>query len=132
YDVFLLQGRGRRRWRISRQRDLALDARAPLKVLRRFRAAAEWVLEPGDMLYLPPGVAHEGTALDPCLTYSIGFRAPSSRELASAFLAFLEDRRDPGAARYADPDLRAARRPALLDDALVDRCAAMLGTVRWN
>jgi len=132
YDVFLLQGRGRRRWRISRQRDLAFDARAPLKVLRRFRAAAEWVLEPGDMLYLPPGVAHEGTALDACLTYSIGFRAPSSRELASAFLAFLEDRRDPGAARYADPDLRPARRPALLDDALVDRCAAMLETVRWN
>ena len=119
YDVFLLQGRGRRRWRIAQRGDPELDARAPLKVLRRFRPEEEWVLEPGDMLYLPPGIAHEGSALEPCLTYSIGFRAPSSRELAVAFLAFLEDRLDPGSERYADPDLRPARRPAALDDALV-------------
>jgi len=132
YDVFLLQGRGRRRWRIAGRRDLELDPRAPLKMLRRFRPEEEWVLEPGDMLYLPPGVAHEGTALEPCLTYSIGFRAPSSRELAVAFLAFLEDRLDPGEQRYADPDLRPARRPAALDDALVERCAAMLAAVRWT
>ena len=132
YDVFLLQGRGRRRWRIAGRRDLELDPRAPLKVLRRFRPEEEWVLEPGDMLYLPPGIAHEGTALEPCLTYSIGFRAPSSRELAVAFLAFLEDRLDPGEHRYADPDLRPARRPAALDDALVARCAAMLAAVRWT
>ncbi len=132
YDVFLLQGRGRRRWRISRQRDHEPDPRAPLKVLRRFRADREWVLQPGDMLYLPPGVAHEGTALGASVTYSIGFRAPSSRELASAFLAHLDDRLDPGAARYADPDLRPARRPAALDDAFVARCAGMLAAVRWT
>lgn len=132
YDVFLLQGRGRRRWRIANRGDLELDARAPLKILRRFRPAEDWILEPGDMLYLPPGVAHEGTALEPCLTYSIGFRAPSSQELAVAFLAFLEDRLDPGGHRYADPDLRPARRPAALDDALVERCAAMLTTVSWT
>jgi 50S ribosomal protein L16 3-hydroxylase len=132
YDVFLLQGRGRRRWRIAQRGDPELDARAPLKVLRRFRPEEEWVLEPGDMLYLPPGIAHEGSALEPCLTYSIGFRAPSSRELAVAFLAFLEDRLDPGGERYADPDLRPARRPAALDDALVERSAALLAAVRWT
>ena len=69
YDVFLLQGRGRRRWRVSRQRDLELDPRAPLRILCDFRAEHEWMLEPGDILYLPPGVAHEGTALGPSLTY---------------------------------------------------------------
>ena len=132
YDVFLLQGRGRRRWRIAGRRDLELDARSPLKVLRRFHPEEEWVLEPGDMLYLPPGVAHEGTALEPCLTYSIGFRAPATRELAVGFLAFLEDRLDPGERRYADPDLRPARRPAALDDALIERCAAMLAAVKWT
>ena len=132
YDVFLLQGRGRRRWRIAGRRDLELDARAPLKVLRRFHPEEEWVLEPGDMLYLPPGVAHEGTALEPCLTYSIGFRAPATRELAVGFLAFLEDRLDPGERRYADPDLRPARRPAALDDALIERCTAMLAAVKWT
>ncbi len=132
YDVFLLQGSGRRRWRVSAQRDLALDARAPLKVLRDFRAEREWVLEPGDLLYLPPGIAHEGTALEPSLTYSIGFRAPSARELASAFLAYLDDRLEAGDARYADPDLRPARRPAWLDDAFVDRCASMLAGIRWT
>jgi 50S ribosomal protein L16 3-hydroxylase len=130
YDVFLLQGRGRRRWRIAGRRHVELDARAPLKVLRRFRPEEEWILEPGDMLYLPPGVAHEGTALEPCLTYSIGFRAPTARELAVGFLAFLEDRLDPDGERYADPGRRPARRPAALDDALVERCAAMLAAIR--
>src|SRR5439155_8345072 len=60
YDVFLLQGKGRRRWRIGRQRDLALKPRMPLKILARFRPEQEWVLGPGDMLYLPPAIAHEG------------------------------------------------------------------------
>jgi 50S ribosomal protein L16 3-hydroxylase len=131
YDVFLLQGSGRRRWRIGAARGLEPDPRAPLKVLRGFRAEREWVLEPGDMLYLPPGVAHEGTALEPCFTYSIGFRAPAARELVGAFLTFLEEHLDPGERRYADPDLRPARRPAALDDAVVERGAALLGAVRW-
>jgi 50S ribosomal protein L16 3-hydroxylase len=82
YDVFLVQGRGRRRWRIAQRFDPALLEGIDLRVLRRFRAEQEWVLEPGDMLYLPPGVAHEGVALEPCLTFSIGFRAPSTADLA--------------------------------------------------
>jgi 50S ribosomal protein L16 3-hydroxylase len=68
YDVFLLQAAGRRRWRISRQRE-KLRAGAPLKLLANFRATREWVLEPGDMLYLPPGIAHEGVAIGESLTY---------------------------------------------------------------
>jgi 50S ribosomal protein L16 3-hydroxylase len=131
YDVFLLQGRGRRRWRVSRQRDLALDPRAPLKILRRFRPGDEWVLEPGDMLYLPPGVAHEGTALGPCMTYSIGFRSPAARELGIEFLAFLQDRIDLGDRRYADAGARPSRRPARIGEPLVDHCAAVLERVRW-
>ena len=104
YDVFLLQGRGRRRWRISRQRDLAVVPRAPLKVLRGFKAEEEWVLEPGDMLYLPPGIVHDGVALEPCMTYSIGFRAPAADELGREFLGWLQERLALRG-RYRDPDL---------------------------
>jgi 50S ribosomal protein L16 3-hydroxylase len=132
YDVFLLQGSGRRRWRIASGSDVELDPRAPLKILKRFRAEREWVLEGGDMLYLPPGVAHEGVALEPCISYSIGFRAPSVRELGTEFLAFLQDRLALPDSLYADPDLRPARAPALLDDALIARCVRMLERVRWT
>ena len=131
YDVFLLQGEGRRRWRISRQRDLALDARAPLKILESFRAADEWVLEPGDMLYLPPGVAHEGVALSTCTTYSIGFRAPAAQELALGFLDFLQD----GVAlegRYADPGLAPARHPGEIPAAMVGDALHRLAHIRWG
>jgi 50S ribosomal protein L16 3-hydroxylase len=84
YDVFLLQTRGRRRWRISKQRNVTLDDRAPLKILRRFAPTSEHVLSPGDLLYLPPGWAHEGVALnDDCMTYSIGMRAPQRGTLAA-------------------------------------------------
>jgi 50S ribosomal protein L16 3-hydroxylase len=132
YDVFLVQGRGRRRWRVSRQRDLALDPRAPLRILRDFRAEQEWVLEPGDMLYLPPGVAHEGTALGPCTTYSIGFRSPAARELGIEFLAFLQDRIELGDERYVDAGARPSRRPARIGEPLVDHCVAVLARVRWR
>jgi 50S ribosomal protein L16 3-hydroxylase len=132
YDVFLLQGSGRRRWQIATRGPRELDPRAPLKILKRFRAEREWVLEPGDMLYLPPGVAHDGVALEPCFTYSIGFRAPSVRELGTEFLAFLQDRLDLPDTLYADPDLRPARAPAQLDDTLVERCARMIRRVRWS
>ena len=81
YDVFLLQGQGRRRWAIDTRATPEFRPGLDLRILRRFRPEATWVLEPGDMLYLPPGVAHHGVALEDCLTYSIGFRAPSGREL---------------------------------------------------
>src|SRR5687767_6220988 len=84
YDVFLLQARGKRRWRIARRFDAALDERAPLKVLRRFMAEQEFLLEPGDLLYLPPGWAHEGVAVGgDCMTCSIGLHAPRRGPLAA-------------------------------------------------
>jgi 50S ribosomal protein L16 3-hydroxylase len=120
YDVFLLQAWGRRRWRISRQRDLAVVPDAPLKLLADFRSEEEWILEPGDMLYLPPGVAHDGTAEGECLTYSIGFRAPTCQELLEPWLTDFADHATV-AGRYADPGLRPARRPAALPAAMVGR-----------
>lgn len=126
YDVFLVQGRGRRRWRIGRPRPYRLDTRAPLKILADFRPEQEWILEAGDLLYVPPGWAHDGTALEPCMTYSIGFRAPTAQELAVGFLQFLEDRvRRRGT--YSDPGLKPQRHPARLGNSLLDRYVRMLG-----
>jgi len=135
YDVFLLQGPGRRRWRVSRQRDRALDPDAVIKVLKNFVAQDEWVLEPGDMLYLPPGVAHWGVAEGPCFTYSIGFLAPSHGELCQSFLGYLGAALAGGAdpdARYADTDLRLQRDPVELGDAMVARVAAVLDPIDWD
>ena len=131
YDVFLLQGRGRRRWRISRQGDLAFVPGVELKILRRFRPEREYVLEPGDMLYLPPGVAHDGIAETECLTWSIGFRAPSDGELAAAFLDFLHERLDPPG-RYEDPGAAVARHAGEIPAAMVERTARALRSIRWS
>jgi 50S ribosomal protein L16 3-hydroxylase len=95
YDVFLLQASGRRRWKIGRQSDLSLQPGVPLKILQNFEPDEEFVLEAGDMLYLPPAYAHEGVAeasVDAdgkaagCMTYSVGFRAPASVELGASLL----------------------------------------------
>jgi 50S ribosomal protein L16 3-hydroxylase len=91
YDVFLLQGTGSRRWQISKQTDLTWVKDAPLKILKNFKAEDEWVLDAGDMLYLPPGYAHNGVAQSDCLTWSIGFRAPAREELAGAYLDYQRD-----------------------------------------
>ncbi|MSQ60563.1 MAG: cupin domain-containing protein [Betaproteobacteria bacterium] len=111
YDVFLLQGHGQRRWQWSTQTDLALLDNAPLRILKKFRAEEEHVLNPGDMLYLPPGVAHRGVAMGQCMTYSIGFRSPSFQELASGFLTDLEDHLSIEGI-YRDPAMRPANAPA--------------------
>ena len=131
YDVFLLQGTGHRRWQISTQTDLALIDGAPLKILRRFKPEDEWVLGPGDMLYLPPHVAHYGVAEVECTTYSIGFRAPTADELAQGFLMHLQDGiRLEG--RYADPDLRLQKHPGEIGRAMLDQIEGMLTKVRWT
>ena len=131
YDVFLLQGFGRRRWRYGRQRDLALVEGLPLKILRRFVPTHDAILEPGDMLYVPPDYAHDGTAVDECTTYSIGFRAETAQALGERFLDFLRDalRLD---GRYGDPDLTPASEPARIDERMRKRMATMLERIRWD
>jgi 50S ribosomal protein L16 3-hydroxylase len=132
YDVFLLQGEGRRRWRVSRQRDLELVEGAPLKLLRRFRPQREWTLGPGDLLYLPPRHAHDGVAVGgDCITYSIGFRAPAAQELAIHFLEYLQDQlRLSGI--YRDPGLKPQRRPGRIGDDFVRKAEGFLRGIRWS
>jgi 50S ribosomal protein L16 3-hydroxylase len=131
YDVFLLQAHGKRRWRISAQKDLSLREGMPLKILQNFQPHQEFVLEPGDMLYLPPHYAHDGIAEDECMTYSIGFRAPSYQELGEAFLQFMMETIDlPG--RYADPDLRPSRSPAALSGSMVEQVIEQMEKMRFT
>jgi len=131
YDVFLVQGRGRRRWRLARQRPFALVKDAQLKLIADFTAEDEVVLGPGDLLYLPPGWGHDGAALEPCFTYSVGFRAPRGVELATAFLDFLHERGLPDA-EYRDPDLRPASRPAHIGTGMIAYAAQQLARIRWG
>ena len=131
YDVFLLQGQGKRLWRISQQQNLALVEGVPLRILKHFETEQEFVLEAGDMLYLPPHVAHWGIAVGDCMTYSIGFRAPSAQELATQFLVYLQDRINiPG--MYTDPDLTLQQHPAEICQAMTARVAAMLAQISWQ
>jgi len=131
YDVFLLQGAGRRRWRVGRQRDLALRPDVPLKILARFRPTREFTLSQGDILYLPPEYAHDGIAVDECSTYSIGFRAPSAQELGTAFLDWMRDRLSLEG-RYADPGLAATDEPARIGRSMHAQCAAMIRSIGWK
>ena len=131
YDVFLLQGFGVRRWRYGAQDNLDLKPGLPLRILRRFSPTHDEALQPGDLLYLPPHLAHDGVAIDACTTYSIGFRAPAALELGVAFLDFLRDELDlPG--RYADADLAAVRSPAAITAAMRGRYRRMLDGVTWD
>jgi 50S ribosomal protein L16 3-hydroxylase len=131
YDVFLLQGCGTRRWQVSRQRDLALVPDVPVKILERFEPQHEWRVHAGDLLYLPPQYAHDGVALEECITYSVGFRAPAAQALAQHFLEFLQDGLDLDGL-YADPDLQPTRTPGRLPARMIDHAAAVLERVRWT
>ena len=113
YDVFLLQAQGRRRWRIGRQTDLTLQEGVPLKILANFVPQEEYVLDAGDMLYLPPRFAHDGIAQGECQTYSIGFRAPGRGELARELLQRVAEDADEvaGSALYRDPGAPATATP---------------------
>ena len=131
YDVFLLQAHGTRRWRISMQTERTLVDGAPLKILKRFKPTAEYLLGPGDMLYLPPGCAHDGVATGAadCMTYSIGFRAPSAQELTRGLLEHAAETLV-RQGFYADPGLKPAARAGLIDDAYVNQAARLIGDVR--
>lgn len=123
YDVFLIQGLGRRRWQIGQRcdADTALVPHDHLRLLADFEPSAEWVLEPGDILYLPPGVAHDGVALgDDCMTYSVGFRAPAQAELVAhwtdhVLAGFGDDE------RYTDPGLAPPGNPGEIDAAALEK-----------
>ena len=131
YDVFLLQAHGQRRWQISAQKDLSLVEGMPLKILSKFTPEQEFVLEPGDMLYLPPQYAHDGVAIGECMTYSVGFRAPSFQELGESFLSFMSDTIDlPG--RYADPDLKPTEHPAEISNAMVEKIAEHIAKITFS
>jgi 50S ribosomal protein L16 3-hydroxylase len=113
YDVFLLQGMGERHWRLSEQTDLELDPNAPLKILKRMKPSQEVTLTAGDMLYLPPQVAHDGIAAQKegfCTTYSIGFRAPTNQEIVDAFSQWIVETSEIEG-RLADPELTATTTP---------------------
>ncbi|MEQ1774690.1 MAG: cupin domain-containing protein [Burkholderiales bacterium] len=131
YDVFLLQGAGSRHWRISAQKELALIDNAPLRILKNFRSQQAWSVEQGDLLYLPPRYAHDGVAVDTCMTLSVGFRTPRKQELAANFLDFLQDHLQIEG-MIGDAGLPLQRHPAQLPAFLVDKFAQVLTGVRWS
>lgn len=123
YDVFLIQMSGRRHWKISDQKNHNLLPDLPLKILSDFKKEQEWVLEPGDLLYLPPKIAHDGVALDPgTQTWSVGFRAPSWKELLQEVLWGVAEslENDPKVAElFSDPWQKATNSPAILPTQLL-------------
>lgn len=126
YDVFLVQGLGQRHWAINTDPDAPKDVRddVELKQLRTFEPSHEWLLEPGDMLYLPPGIGHDGVAFGgPCMTFSVGMRAPSQAELVGDLADYLAERL-PDEARYTDADLTPARHSGEIDRGALERLRA--------
>lgn len=129
YDVFLLQGSGQRRWQLGGWigEEAAIVDGVSLRILAEFtvEAGQDWVLEPGDMLYLPPRIAHHGVSVsNDCMTYSIGFRAPSADEVITSWADYRGEQLGESL-RYADPDL-ALQNPGLLDDAAIERVRALI------
>jgi 50S ribosomal protein L16 3-hydroxylase len=132
YDVFLIQGQGRRRWEISAQNDLTVVDGAPLRILKEFRVDESWELEPGDMLYLPPQLAHNGVALTDCMTWSVGFRAPKTDEIVGQFLTYLQDKLELGG-MYADPDLKRPKHVAEIPGPMLDWAEKTIrASVHWD
>ena len=133
YDVFLLQAKGHRRWQIDAGPNPPLGFRddVEIKLLREFTPTHDWVLGPGDMLYLPPGVPHHGVAEDPCLTISVGMRAPSAAELMGDYIDTLTAAAD-DALRYGDADLAPAKDPFEIDAEAMGRVVEALNALRFR
>ncbi len=131
YDVFLIQGGGSKTWRIARDYDESLLPDAPLRILAAPAFEAEYRVETGDLLYLPPRYAHHGIQHGEGTTYSVGFRVPSRQELASQFLMFMAERIQ-FEGLYEDPDLEPQDDPGRLSNAMLRKCHALLSEVRWD
>ncbi|MDX1574098.1 MAG: cupin domain-containing protein [Methylophaga sp.] len=127
YDVFLLQAHGVRRWQIAAQPENQPQwlTDCPLRILQDFTADHSWDLQPGDMLYLPPGFAHHGIAQSDCMTVSIGFRAPTQRQLLDAFVDVLAEK-DSADVFYSDVDMLVTDAPAAIDEPSLDRAKKLL------
>lgn len=127
YDVFLLQATGKRKWMIS-EKPVSTDnfeENLPLKIIKEFKTESEWILEAGDMLYLPANVAHYGVGMENCMTFSIGFRAPSHSELLSAYIddhiTELDDK-----LRYRDPNLSASQNNGEISSEAINKVQEIL------
>ena len=127
YDVFLLQAMGQRRWQIMTDpiEDESIVPDLDVRMLQHFEPDEDWVLAPGDMLYLPPRIAHKGVALDDCMTFSVGFRAPSHAEILSSFLGYVAEQMDPNL-RYGDPDLSLTNHPARIEAQTISRVRTVI------
>ena len=126
YDVFLIQVEGQRHWMINTEYDDACLEGTELRILKHFDSADDWVLEPGDMLYLPPHVAHHGVAVNgACMTCSVGFRSPSISNLISEYAETLAADIDPEL-RYEDPELESQPHPAEISQAAINKIKSLL------
>ncbi len=138
YDVFLIQSQGRRRWRFGQQQDLSLVPDLPLKILSRFTPQEDVVLEPGDMLYLPPDAAHDGIALDhDCMTLSVGFKAPTAAMMAQRLFEAAADGlgvETPTKLQrhFRDPNQHAVNESAELPERLIQAALKSVGQIALN
>ncbi|MDH5387081.1 MAG: cupin domain-containing protein [Gammaproteobacteria bacterium] len=122
YDVFILQGQGQRRWQINTQpvtKGNQVEG-TPLRIQNDFQAEEEWIVEPGDMLYIPPGVSHHGVSLGESLSYSIGFRATSHADLVNEFISHITQNLSPKLT-YQDPDQRIQQHPNEIQQDALER-----------
>jgi 50S ribosomal protein L16 3-hydroxylase len=134
YDVFLFQAKGKREWKISAQKKFDLDKKSAIKIITNFKSKNSWVLNPGDMLYLPPNIGHWGISLsNDCLTYSIGFRAPDIFEIQSKFLDFIQDNLSANKKDlYKDPNLKLQKNPAEINSNMINKIQQIINQLRWN
>lgn len=130
YDVFLLQASGQRRWQLGGKvaDDAPIISGIDLRILETFEVDPEhdWILEPGDMLYLPPGWSHHGVSQsDDCMTLSVGFRAPSADEAITSYSDYLGEQ-IPSSLRYSDAGMSPPNDPAELDDGALERMRSLI------
>ncbi|VAW68199.1 FIG002776: hypothetical protein [hydrothermal vent metagenome] len=122
YDVFIIQGKGKRRWQISTA-DVAQDNQvegSPLRIQKTFNAEQQWILEPGDMIYIPPNVSHHGVSLGESISFSVGYRAVSHADLLNDFIAHITQDL-PAKLTYEDPDLTVQQHAAEITDDAINR-----------